>query len=989
MKKLYILVYILILTFTTLNSQTVKPDLDFGIQGIASINPGYVYNNFQGMHSGFQTDGKILIVSSVVPDDPTHSYHVTRLNPNGLIDSTFGNNGNIIGVPGYSFTQSRQLYVFPDNSFLVVGTFKVQQYSNSSLMIVKYNQNGSLDLTFANNGIFLFQYNKSITGKSILFTNNEKILVLGRVFDSNNSSFLLRINLDGTFDNSFGFGGIVFFSNLNRAYEMTEQQDGKILVTGETSESNSFTLLRFNQNGSLDNSFASSGVFSKIFGNNTSSMDVKVWQDRIYIGGGISGNQYAVLALNNSGFIDNSFGVGGLAKVNILGQLNYPYKLLVEPDGKLILGGVGRNMPYEVNFSDIVFCRFNQDGSRDSSFAQDGIYYTYFPFHDGLVYADFLPGYSPGKVSFILAIGYMKNTFFAENPIALKLMVEPRVTINFLAEPVWFDEDFDGYSAGLLSAVGSINPIDSIINYEWFLAEELLGEGEEIEIQLKSGENKVTLRATFLSGAHQEISKTISVIAASKNLNIPVEGALSSINNYFVFPSLNKNMYMIDSLGAIKYLYETGGAIKSTPAVSEDNQIYTGTNDTRIYSFDIFLNSHWDKAMGGQIETTPGLSANGQVLYTGTMNGLLKAIKSVDGSPLWTISTGGSLKSSPVVVENNSGNQIIYFIVSYTNPARAKLFAIEDLGNTYQELWNMDIASEVVSTPALINSNENTFICFGDLAGNIYRVRWDGYYEANWVKNLGSAIYASPVSGVDNLIYYALYNGKLIGINIEFTSISEPVHQYNSGENIKATPSIGNAGIIYIATNSGSVIALKRDEGNTELKLEWQLKIAGAKFKGHTIITSNDVLVLIDENGKYIAVKEYNQPLMMNNKENKWGTYKGNAKRSKVLSNLLTGVEGEESLIVKEYKLEQNYPNPFNPSTQIKFTLSKESRVKLSIYNVSGEVVRVLIDENRSSGNYSISFDGSNLSSGVYIYRLEAVNDEGVFSEIRKMTLLK
>ena len=70
------------------------------------------------------------------------------------------------------------------------------------------------------------------------------------------------------------------------------------------------------------------------------------------------------------------------------------------------------------------------------------------------------------------------------------------------------------------------------------------------------------------------------------------------------------------------------------------------------------------------------------------------------------------------------------------------------------------------------------------------------------------------------------------------------------------------------------------------------------------------------------------------------------------------------------FELFQNYPNPFNPKTTIKFSLTEPEKVKLSVYSLLGEEIRVLVNEYRPSGIYSVVFDGSNLPSGVYVYTL-------------------
>lgn len=100
---------------------------------------------------------------------------------------------------------------------------------------------------------------------------------------------------------------------------------------------------------------------------------------------------------------------------------------------------------------------------------------------------------------------------------------------------------------------------------------------------------------------------------------------------------------------------------------------------------------------------------------------------------------------------------------------------------------------------------------------------------------------------------------------------------------------------------------------------------------------------------------------------------------------LVTGVNENKDNIVKTYQLEQNYPNPFNPSTKIRFSIPIASSVKLSVYNILGQQVRTLINKDMEAGTHTVDFESTGLSSGIYIYKIEA----GSFSQTRKMTLLK
>ena len=92
----------------------------------------------------------------------------------------------------------------------------------------------------------------------------------------------------------------------------------------------------------------------------------------------------------------------------------------------------------------------------------------------------------------------------------------------------------------------------------------------------------------------------------------------------------------------------------------------------------------------------------------------------------------------------------------------------------------------------------------------------------------------------------------------------------------------------------------------------------------------------------------------------------------------------------KEFSLEQNYPNPFNPSTNISFKLAVDSKVSLTVFNVLGEKVEQLLNGNLSAGTHKINFDASNLQSGVYFYKLNAVGIDGSdFTSVKKMSLTK
>jgi hypothetical protein len=86
-----------------------------------------------------------------------------------------------------------------------------------------------------------------------------------------------------------------------------------------------------------------------------------------------------------------------------------------------------------------------------------------------------------------------------------------------------------------------------------------------------------------------------------------------------------------------------------------------------------------------------------------------------------------------------------------------------------------------------------------------------------------------------------------------------------------------------------------------------------------------------------------------------------------------------------KFVLNQNYPNPFNPSTILSYTLKSEDQVKLTVFNLVGQTVEVVVDAYQAAGYYEINFDAKDLPAGIYLYKLQV----GDYSSVKRMTLVK
>ena len=105
-----------------------------------------------------------------------------------------------------------------------------------------------------------------------------------------------------------------------------------------------------------------------------------------------------------------------------------------------------------------------------------------------------------------------------------------------------------------------------------------------------------------------------------------------------------------------------------------------------------------------------------------------------------------------------------------------------------------------------------------------------------------------------------------------------------------------------------------------------------------------------------------------------------------VFVNVITGLENQDNLLPKEFQLLQNYPNPFNPVTHIKYAVPHATRIRIEIYNVLGQRVKTLVDQEQAPGYYTVDFNASNLASGFYIYRLQASSG---FNAVKKLIITK
>ncbi len=249
--------------------------------------------------------------------------------------------------------------------------------------LITLAQAGSLDLSFDTDGKQTTPIGTSDDyGNSVAIQSDGKIIVTG--YSENgiyNHIALVRYNTNGSLDNTFDFDGKVTTS-IGSTSDATGnsvaiQSDGKILVAGNSfySGSGDFALVRYNTNGSLDTTFDNDGIVITAVGGSTDlGQFVALQSDGKILVAGSSHNgtnfDFALTRYNTNGSLDNTFDTDGKVTTSIGAFNDYGLSLVIQPNGKIVVAGQSFISTYVASFGLI---RYNTNGSLDSTFDNDGI----------------------------------------------------------------------------------------------------------------------------------------------------------------------------------------------------------------------------------------------------------------------------------------------------------------------------------------------------------------------------------------------------------------------------------------------------------------------------------------------------------------------------------------------------------------------------------------------------------------------------------------
>ena len=355
-------------------------DNTFGAEGVFTYGDKEKGNHF-GSGVALQPDGKIIVVGHSSSGEKREVL-VIRCNSNGSLDSTFWKGGVTRVTTSKGGEKESQDLSFgvalqPDGKIVVVGAS--YNGKNYEAMLLRFNSDGSVDSSFGKGGNVTYTgpSNANVWGRAIAIQPDGKIVMVGVGYTAKKCDVLtMRYNPDGSLDKAFGEGGIALSAcppgGQDFGRSIAIQPDGKIIVAGNTRSGGNINalLLRYNVNGTPDNTFGNGGfaIYKGLANRSDWGRAVALLPDGkiVIAGSSVSGPKCDALVAryNSDGTLDSSFGSGGIIVSNYLPDSNdWGFGAAIQKDGKIVVVGHARSGKNR----NVLVMRYKPDGSPDAS----------------------------------------------------------------------------------------------------------------------------------------------------------------------------------------------------------------------------------------------------------------------------------------------------------------------------------------------------------------------------------------------------------------------------------------------------------------------------------------------------------------------------------------------------------------------------------------------------------------------------------------------
>jgi len=318
-----------------------------------------------------QLDGKIVGIA----DD----FSVARYNSDGSQDITFGESGLVSTYFGSEGGGAFDIKIQSDGKIVVGGyACPCDDWGAASFALVRYNRDGSLDLSFDGDGKVTTTIGARSTGYSVAIQPDNKIVVAGSLWEFGvgfgGDFALARYNPDGSLDTTFGGDGKVQTGICcnDEINSVAVQPDGKIVAVGggfDGTTNTRFFVVRYNVDGSLDGTF---GQLQTPFGVGQYASAVRIQGDGKIVVGGVSwtgtswgsSSHIALARYNSNGSLDATFDNDGKVTSQIVADAGWRSSLAIQPDGKIVAASTSNNGSND----DFALVRYLPNGSLDTTF---------------------------------------------------------------------------------------------------------------------------------------------------------------------------------------------------------------------------------------------------------------------------------------------------------------------------------------------------------------------------------------------------------------------------------------------------------------------------------------------------------------------------------------------------------------------------------------------------------------------------------------------
>jgi uncharacterized delta-60 repeat protein len=379
-------------------------DPTFGSGGIVTSGG---LNGSPGDGVAIQGNGKIVTVADVINSNKTRSAAVFRFNPDGSVDTSFGNKGVAKAqLTKNSSADDYAMAIQGDGKILVAG--RTTTGSGTDFFLARFNMTGALDTSFGSGGMVYTSFgNNGDEAYAIVVQTDGKIVLAGRTFLPTGAvGALARYNPNGSLDSNFGSGGKVVLSadGFAIANGLALQADGKIVAVGEADPVSGggwpqdFGVVRYLTNGTLDPSFGSGGIVltapASTAPNTATAVAIQADGKIVvagvtnYASGGGGSDAFGLVRYNvgvtgqTDGSLDTTFGSGGIV-ITPLGGGADAYALALQADGKIVVAGQTHASTAFVLARYDVGVTGQADGTLDTAFGSGGIVTTSGPGNSG------------------------------------------------------------------------------------------------------------------------------------------------------------------------------------------------------------------------------------------------------------------------------------------------------------------------------------------------------------------------------------------------------------------------------------------------------------------------------------------------------------------------------------------------------------------------------------------------------------------------------